>query len=274
MRSQFVRSRRGPGSSNEGSDSSVDLTGLVDSHRERDPAVASAFGLGDRSDETVAIDSLQRCTRRQPAPAQRLGQEEELVAEPIGDFACEIGVVGCERVGFSAGQILWPQPLVVAQVVDPTDPHRHESEPGEVEGVDHDAEFGVALHESRLELELLHAGNRREIALDQQPIADRGTGSEVLPGANRMGVQIRHDRDRGALTVIHDRHRRDDGTAVGVDGGERSMRRFEQRRSCPLGEGRFKHMVKIDRSRWRLEPLRPAADDRAIIRRTQPPRVA
>lgn len=89
MHSEFLRAGRSPPGPHEGGDGGMDLVGLVDPDRERDATVAGAIGLGDRRDESVAIDSVEGRLRRQPTTTQRLGEQQQLVAETVGHLGRE-----------------------------------------------------------------------------------------------------------------------------------------------------------------------------------------
>lgn len=156
----------------------------------------------------------------EPTAAERLGQEQDLVGQLLGDIEDEVGAHEDEWIRFGTGDVGGTQPPLVPLVIGEAHSRRLESEPRPVERLDGGAKVRSFLADGIRERHLLDSRYRAKVALDEESVSHVHRGPSVASTSARMGAQIRDHHHGNAGSVCHHRNGSNDGSTVDVDGGQ------------------------------------------------------
>lgn len=173
----------------------------------------------------------------------------KLLANQIQEFR----TVQHERVGLGSSEVFGSEPAFGAAIICPADASRFKSEPGPVERLHLLTEVRVVLQEGLGQLDLLQPGNRSEVALNEETIADRHRGALILPSPTRVRREIGEHGDRASARIGDHRLGPHDGSTVDVDGRQARLVVRSENGAGALGPTRFQHPPRFGTMRGALE---------------------
>ena len=184
----------------------MDVSGFFDAFGERHTRVSGSRWFGDRQRDAVAIHSGDVSRGAEPATAQRLCHEQDLIGQLLASLIDEVSAEEYQRVGFGTSDVGRAKPALVAVLIGESDPSRFEPQPRPIERLDGAAQFRASVTDCVSHFDLLNARNGSKIALNQQSTADVHARTSVASAPARVCAEIRHHHHGNAGGISDHRH--------------------------------------------------------------------